>query len=200
MRKQKRPPEPDVLKNNAATWNQEWVAKLAKTPGASFSWHQREGISVRDRFLPLLREMNQGHCSFCDGYPMEGSSKEPVEHFKPKNGDGFPEEAFTWGNLYYACEYCQSSKLQDWDDKLLRPDSNDYSCARYFDFDSTNGVMRANPAAEAPDQDRASTTIRLYGLDDPVRQRRRREELRKWQRSTEKEIDLWPYRDFLELA
>ncbi len=196
MRKQTRPPEPQVLRDNAVHWNADWAAKVAANPGTSFYWHEHRRQSVRGLILPVLREMNQGHCSFCDCYPLEDRSKEPIEHFKPKKR--YPEVAFTWANLYYTCEFCQGAKREKWDDSLLRPDDPDYSCDRYFDFDHTNGAMRANPAAEAPDQRRADVTIALYDLDNPARRRQRRLALEDRRENPGKNIDLCSYRSYIE--
>jgi uncharacterized protein (TIGR02646 family) len=131
---------------------------------------------------------------------LEDRSTEPIEHFKPKSDPRFYAEAYAWENLYYCSERCQSSKGERWDDFLLRPDAADYGFERYFAFDFTTGEIRANPCADPADQARAEITIRMYGLDTQQRRRCRRAELRRWQRSHERHLDEWAYRDFLDMA
>jgi uncharacterized protein (TIGR02646 family) len=144
--------------------------------------------------------MTQGHCAFCDCFPLDDRSKEPIEHFKPKSDPRFYADAYAWDNLYYCCDCCQSTKGERWDDRLLRPDAADYSFERYFLFDYTTGEIKANWLAGAADQARASATIEHYGLDLPEKRRSRCLELRKWQRSSERDLDEWAYRDFLDPA
>lgn len=144
--------------------------------------------------MPSLREQTQRHCAFCDGYPIEGISNETIEHFQPKAL--FPSFAYTWTNLYYCCDACQTAKGTKWDASLIRPDEADYTFGHYFEFDFTTGEMRPNVLASEADQQRAATTIRMYGLDSPARRRNREEELRKASKNPV-DIDVRPYRDFL---
>jgi uncharacterized protein (TIGR02646 family) len=200
MRKQTRTAEPEVLANNAQKWNDDWADKVNNQGKTSkdFNWHQVGKTSVRDLVVPVLREMNQGHCCFCDCYGLEACSKEPVEHFRPKMK--FPHLAFTWSNLYYICDRCNNSKLEQWDDQvsLIAPDEADYAFDSFFDFDHTNGQMRPSLLADVAKQERADLTIRFYDLDSSVRRRYRREEMRKWLKSDQTELDLHSYRDYLE--
>jgi len=198
MRRQTRPPKPEILEQHGERWSRQWAELRAKNPNARFQWYQAEGQTARDWCLPALKEMTQGHCAFCDAFPLEDRSKEPIEHFKPKSEPRFYADAFAWDNLYYCCERCQGSKGERWDDGLLRPDAADYSFERYFVFDYTTGEMKANPCANPADQARAKITIRIYGLDTPQRRRCRSLELRQWQRSDERVLDDWAYRDFLD--
>ena len=198
MRKQTRPPIPEILQKYGERWTRQWLELRAKNPSAAFHWYQAEGKSARMWLLPKLREMTQGHCAFCDCFPLDDRSKEPIEHFKPKSDSRFYGEAYAWDNLYYACDCCQSSKGERWDDRLLRPDADGYTFEKYFQFDYTTGEIKANCLASAEDQARASATIELYGLDLSEKRRARSLELRKWQRSTERHLDEWAYRDLLD--
>jgi uncharacterized protein (TIGR02646 family) len=200
MRKQTRPPIPDILQKHGERWTRQWIELRAKNASAAFHWYQVEGKSAREWLLPQLKVMPQGHCAFCDCFPLDDRSQEPIEHFKPKTDPRFYAEAYAWDNLYYCCDCCQSSKGEQWDDRLLRPDAEDYSFSRYFMFDYTTGEIKANCLANAPDQTRATVTIELYGLDLAAKRRSRCLELRKWQRSSERDLDLWAYRDFLDTA
>ena len=200
MRKQNRPSEPDVLRENAAQWNADWArkVKVENKKSKDFHWHQRNNQSVRDLILPALQEMNQRHCSFCDAFPLLGQSLEPIEHFKPKIT--FPEEAFSWSNLYYCCEHCQNSKKSVWNSSFLRPDASDYEFDVYFEFDHTTGQMRPNQSSDEKAQTRARETINAYDLDGKSRRDRRKRRLRAWQRSLGGSLDDESDRDFLEAA
>lgn len=197
MKKQTRPSEPEVLQQNAAKWNAAWASLRARNPSASFTWYKVEGKSAREWILPTLREMNDAHCSFCDAFPLEATTNEPIEHFKPKSNPRFHNEAFSWTNLYYSCVFCQSQKGEHWNDLLLAPDSAEYHFHHYFIFDFTTGGIAPNPTASIVMQERARITIEMYGLDLDPRRRMRREEARKWSRSTDQEIEKWAYRDFV---
>lgn len=134
-----RTPAPAVLLDYGPQWTQQWIERRQQNPAADFRWYQHEKRSVREWLLPALREMSDGHCSFCEAFPLEGQSNEPIEHFRPKSA--FPEHAYEWKNLYYCCETCQSSKGDRWDDGLLAPDAPDYRWADWFEFDYTTGSM-----------------------------------------------------------
>ncbi|MBL8855388.1 MAG: TIGR02646 family protein [Planctomycetaceae bacterium] len=200
MRKQSRPNPPLVLEANAAKWNAQWVAKKRANPAASFDWYQFEGRSVREYLVPDLRNMNQGHCSFCDWFPLEVSSNEPIEHFRPKSREEFLEQAFEWRNLYYCCELCNTSKREQWRDELLAPDSDDYLFDKYFEFDFTTGEIKPNAYANPTDQIRALATIELFGLNKNSRPKYRQLALRNWSRTTDPVLDDFPFRDFIDLG
>jgi len=199
VRKQIRSEEPQVLKKNADKWNSRWRDLRAKNPSAKFSWYQHQGRSLRDWILPHLREMNQSHCSFCDSFPIEATSNEPIEHFRPKSHPEFAEQAYSWANLYYCCEKCQSSKREKWNEHLLRPDDFEYSFSRYFVYDFTTGQISPNPKATPLDQRRAAVTIELYGLDNASRRRLRRLALKHWGDSKQPDALEFPYRDYIEM-
>jgi uncharacterized protein (TIGR02646 family) len=198
MRKQTRPPIPKILAEHGPEWSRQWTDLRARNPSASFQWYQTGGKTAREWLLPDLKSMTQDHCAFCDSFPLDDRSKEPIEHFKPKSDPRFYAEAYGWENLYYCCDRCQSSKGEQWDDRLLRPDAADYAFERYFLFDYTTGEIKPNCVASPADQECARVTISLYGLDRGPKRRARCLELRKWQRSDERRLDEWAYRDFLE--
>ncbi|MCA9063596.1 MAG: TIGR02646 family protein [Planctomycetaceae bacterium] len=198
MRKQQRPPIPAVLEEHSEKWNKQWKQRKQENPSATFQWYQHQGRAARDWILADLREMTQGHCAFCDGFPLENTSGEPVEHFRPKSDERFFHLAYSWENLFYCCEACQKCKREQWDDDLLKPDAVDYEFETYFQFDFTTGAIEPNRFSTPDAQRRASVTIAMYGLDSEVRQRHRRLELRKWQKcGTDEDLNDFAYRDFL---
>lgn len=199
MRKFQRAEEPEVLQANHHRWTMQWGERNQENPGARFSWYQFEGRSAREHILPSLAAQTAEHCSFCDAFPVRGVSNETVEHFRPKSR--YPELAYSWSNLYYCCDACQSAKGEKWDDLLINPDADDFACSRYFEFDFTTGEIKPNAMSGVQDQQRAIKTIELYGLDSPHRRRNRMREMRKMTRTDNSllEVQLWAYRDFLGL-
>ena len=203
MRKQLRPAPPDEFRQHSDKWNSQWADLRTRNPAASFSWYAVGNRSSREIALPVLREMNQGHCSFCDVFPLDDRSSEPIEHFKPKTRPEFHREAFSWDNLFYCCEFCQKTKRERWDTEFppLRPDDPEYLFHRYFRFVYSTGAIEPNPLlkASSPDEwERARVTIDFYGLDKPARNRRRLQALRMWSKASGRILDDHPYRDFLE--
>lgn len=198
MKKQTRPAEPEVLSKHASQWNEQWSSLKATNPTAKFNWYQVNGRSARDWVLPELRKMNESHCSFCDSFPLEASSNEPVEHFRPKSDARFYDQAYSWTNLYYSCEFCQRAKGEKWSDLLLAPDADDYAFSEYFMFDFTTGAISPTPGISPDKKERAQTTIDLYGLDREPRRRFRLMVARNWLKSTDQEIDSWAYRNFVQ--
>lgn len=199
MKKQTRPAEPEALRKNASKWNETWISLRANNPSAKFTWYQFGGRSAREWILPALRKMNECHCSFCDAYPLEAITNEPIEHFRPKSDPRFHGDAYSWSNLYYSCDFCQRSKGEKWNDLLIAPDAIEYHFQDYFMFDFTTGAVVPNPRASAEFRERAKITIALYGLDLEPRRRMRLVEARKWSKSVGQEIDSWAYRNFVNL-
>lgn len=196
MRKLTRPPAPDFLQINAQTWNTNWVQRREQNPTAKFQWAQFQSQPVNQLLREPLAAMTDEHCAFCDRFTVE---PETIEHFKPKSDPRFMNLAYEWTNLYFCCGGCQSSKRERWDDRLLQPDSEDYDFRRYFEFDYTTGQIRPNCMASPDDQARASITIQLYDLDSQKRRRYRRIELEKWRKEST-DVNLFAYRDYLEVA
>ncbi len=199
MRKFQRADAPEILREHHERWTTQWMELSQSNPRAQFSWYDFGGQSAREHILPSLAEQTAEHCSFCDAFPVQGVSKETVEHFRPKSR--FPELAYTWSNLYYCCDACQCAKGEKWDELLIKPDADDFSCSRYFEFDFTTGEIKPNAMSGVEDRQRAIKTIELYSLDSPHRRRNRIQEMRKMSRTDSSllEVQLWAYRDFLGL-
>ena len=185
-----------ALRENCDRWNEQWVARCSASTTPTFRWYQVDGKTARDHILEALRNQTQRHCSFCDAFPVAGVTNEPIEHFRPKNQ--FPSYAYTWTNLYYCCNACQSAKGEKWDERLLHADSAEFEFSRYFEFDFTTGQIRPDPFATDPDQKRAQVTIELYSLDSSHRRSNRLDELRNYDKNSE--IDRWAYRDFVGMG
>ena len=199
MRKQTRPTAPDLLREHSERWSREWAELRQQNPSATFQWRKIDGKPVRELLLPILREMTQEHCAFCDYFQFDVVSPETVEHFKPKSRPEFYDHVYAWGNLYYCCSRCQSAKGEKWDDRLLRPDDPEYLFEKYFQRDYLTGEIHPNAVASIEIQECARATIDLYGLNRSPLCRERKTKLREWQRSNSRhELDSWSFRDFLE--
>lgn len=200
MRKFARAGEPAICTENSAKWNAQWVERRKSKPGAPFSWYVIDAKSAREHLLPHLHAQSEGHCCFCDAFPVGGVSNETIEHFRPKSK--FPELAYTWTNLYYCCDACQNAKREQWDELLLHADAAEYSFSRYFEFDFTTGGVKPNPLASEEDQRRAMITVKLYDLDSSARRRNRLDEAEKYAKCQPGEIphQRWAYRDYLGLS
>ncbi len=197
MRKQIRGKCPSPLIEKGETWTTTWEKRSAE--GGNWNWPTFEKEKLNLLLVPLLRDQNQNHCSFCDGYPLAVTSPETIEHFRPKGSELFPELAFTWDNLFYCCQECQTHKRETFDEALLKPDTDDFKFSKYFIFDFTAGEILPNPVAADSDKNRASKTIEIYGLNKGSRPLHRLQELRRG-RSADFPLDHLPYRDFIEAA
>ncbi|HLH55679.1 MAG TPA: retron system putative HNH endonuclease [Verrucomicrobiae bacterium] len=193
MRKFQRLASPSFLSEKWEQWGRDWEDRRSTNPRATFHWHGIDGEPVNQKLLPTLKAQVQGHCSFCDHFPVCPPSTDTIEHFRPKTR--FPREAFQWENLFYCCNHCQK-KGERYDDALLRPDGSDYVFDRFFIYDFTTGRIEPNPLASPVDQNRALITIDLYLLNEGHPSLRKRE-LRERAARPADSLDDFAYRDFV---
>lgn len=131
-----------------------------------FRWPVVDRRPLNQHLMPPLEQMVEGHCAYCDGWPLDETGYASIDHFQPKAT--FPELAFAWDNLYHACQRCQQpphGKGSTWSADLLRPDAPGYSFERYFRYDVASGRLEPNPQASAADQRSAQVTIDTLGLN-----------------------------------
>jgi len=185
LRKLYRPEAPEILRENAARWTENYLERR------HFYWPKESYPSIREK----LGEMTQTHCAFCDG-PLGVESRETVEHFRPKSQ--FPELAYTWDNLFPCCDVCQSSKREAFHELLLKPDAREYRFSRYFMVDYRTGAIEASAIADETGQQSARITVGLYGLNSPARKRARLRELEYYRSKDNPVLDDYSYRFFLE--
>ncbi len=216
MEKINRPPLSDIptlkkLEDNWEQWGQELKeyqdSKGKKErAGQQFSW--REGIAKDLR--PALENLTDGHCSFCDGFPIGETVEPPIEHYHPK-GD-FPLQAYQWENLFYCCTDCNSEanrhKVFEF---TLKPDEADYEFKSYFYFDLESGELLVYEHLERDKPEeykRANSFLKRYGINSP-----KRKEIRKglfndvknyfqnpYNPTDSRERKLWKYRYIYDFA
>lgn len=171
-----RPASPQWLEEHWQEWGQEYATKLQQDRRYQFNWKQWKGERVNLRLLPLLNGMTEGHCAYCDCFPMDVGTDATIDHFKPKIQ--FPEEAYHWLNLYLCCRLCQQKDDAHFHEDLLRPDEDGYRFERYFIYSYRDGTIDANPAASDGDRRRALLTIRHLKLNGRALPTARRRALR----------------------
>ena len=207
MRPSVRAAVPEPLAEHGAAWCQEFVQRRNADPVYRFQWKQHRGQYVNRLLRDPLSAMTQAHCAYCDGFPLDDTSYQTIDHFLPKAS--YPELVYAWENLYLACVKCQEEKARNFDihvdratyrDELLRPDEPDYRFERYFLFNYQNGDIEPNPGASALDQERARYTIRSLGLNEGGRSRSRKRILGWFAERPDAgaSLDDWPYRFLLE--
>jgi uncharacterized protein (TIGR02646 family) len=198
MMKLNRPPAPEFLQRYYKKWGREFAEKRKNNPTYTFNWKMYKGKRV-DQFLrQILDDMNRSHCTFCDSYPLGPSAEQTIEHFRPKSK--YPRLAYVWHNLFLACNVCQKAKGEQFDKKLLKPDTEDYQFDTYFIVNYKTGKIEVNSSANFESQERAAMTIRMYGLNNYGRPHSRLRERKKYQELSSKEyrLDDFSYRFFVE--
>ncbi len=186
MRLFRRAPIPAELELHANALTAEWLRRIeASGPGNPPTWTwgpMRGGRTVRDHILPVLKRQTDSHCSYCDLYPVAPSSPETVDHFRPKGRRRWPELAYDWGNLFFACAACQSEKRERFDEHALKPDAPDYRWQDFFRFNTITGEIVPRPGIDEHARARAEATIELFGLNRRGRPRARRNAYHAWVR------------------
>ena len=195
MMKIERLPAPDFLSEKSEKWGIRYKERRDQNPNALFFWTRHNNQRINLLLLPILMRMTQDHCSFCDGFPVETVSANSIEHFRPKTL--FPLFAFVWENLFYCCSKCQESKLERFDEKLLKPDISDYSFEYYFQYDTKTGEIIPNPDRLENDVQRAEKTIEFYGLNEYGRPKARKRTIRQFLDSGNPFLNEFPYRFIL---
>jgi len=121
-----------------------------------------------------LEGMQGRRCAYCEGPISEGNRH--IEHFHQKGRD--PTLTFAWDNLFGSCnrkESCGKHKdrCAPYPPTIpIKPDIEDPE--RYLVF-SPDGSISPRKNISATEQHRATQTIRLFNLDQPLQQTRRRE-------------------------
>ena len=165
MRPQKRLKCP-APPNKVEHWTRLWLATLERNPNAQFHWpNMAKKRTLSELFRPVLEQMTQNHCSYCDGFPLGALSMKTIDHFRPRTR--FPELAFAWANLFLACQRCQMLKSDQFKEILLKPDERGYRFRDYFVYYTLSGDLQPDYTRPAEIQERAAETIRCFQLNAP---------------------------------
>lgn len=165
MRKFTRGDAPDFLIDRWRAWGYRYTNNRRRNPVFNFQWATYQGIRINKLLKPLLAELTDDHCSYCDNFPIR-SKEDSIDHFKPKSIPAYYALVCQWENLYYCCQNCQQYKLEQYNQQLLRPDSNDFSFNDYFIYSYNSHELKPHPALTASVRRKAQTTIDIFGLND----------------------------------
>jgi hypothetical protein len=109
--------------------------------------------------------MTAYRCSYCDGYPLNATGKDEIDHFCPKSHEVFYELVCAWENLFLICSRYNAAKRDRWEPALLRPDDVDYAFDRYFVFRFDSAALEPAPGITEGDLHRALQTIAILELN-----------------------------------
>ena len=170
MRKVRRLPQPESLKNHSVRWTEELMEEIKKQGAYAKVDDSFKNKYRQDDVKETLEEMYKGHCCYCESI-VGTSSYGRIEHLKPKSLPAFYQCSFDWDNLHWCCEvYNTSYKKAKWDfdNPILDPAGDDIE--KYLRLNLTTGVYE-----EIGKNKRAHTTIEHTGMnrDSLVRARRR---------------------------
>lgn len=110
-----------------------------------------------------LHEMQGGSCVYCECHLSVGNQH--VEHFWARSR--YPEQTFSWENLFLSCEYgqhCGRYKGGRDASGLIKPDEED---PEHFLQFWENGEATARQGLDERDRERAERTIEMLNLNAP---------------------------------
>ena len=203
MMPMKRPQEaPRHLAENAARWSLDYASHKRADPAHKFRWPdvslEGQRVPLNRYLLAILLAATANHCAYCDGFPVGETSRETIDHFRPKGLERFFHLAFDWENLFPACDKCQDEKKDRFEEGLLKPDTTGYDFDAYFDFNAKTGELEPNRRARPEDQARAQLTIATFGLNSAARCASRRRHFERHYRDvvalSREDLDDLPYR------
>ena len=103
-------PEPQVLSDYSTHWGEEYKESLENGDSSRPARYRRR--DVRD----ALREETMGKCAYCESR-FEHVAYLHIEHILPKRR--FPLLVCEWSNLTLACQVCNTSKGDYYDEAAL---------------------------------------------------------------------------------
>ncbi len=160
-----RGPAPTLLATHGQSVGADYAARRGADPAFEFRWPRRDGQSLYDEAHAGVSAMTDQHCAYCDGFPLDATGREEVDHFKPKSRPEFYPLVCDWTNLFLCCTACNGAKREQWDADLLRPDAPGYAFEAYFEYRFDTGELRPASTASAEAQRRAGRTIEILDLN-----------------------------------
>jgi uncharacterized protein (TIGR02646 family) len=167
MQECRRGAAPELLAQHGPEIGAEYACRRREDPNFRFRWPQRGGQKLYDIARAALAAMTAQRCSYCDGYPLNATGKDEIDHFRPKTHEDFYELVCAWENLFLVCTSCNRAKRDQWESSLLRPDDPEYSFDRYFLFNFETGELKPAPDIAAPERHRVQRTIEILDLNRP---------------------------------
>lgn len=137
MRAVKRPEIPQSLKQNADKWTKDLLEEInrvgvyAKVPDKYKNKYNQTDVKK------LLAQMYKNHCCYCEGMLGEQTYGR-IEHLRPKALPRFYDLTFSWDNLHWCCERCNTKKGNKWNEEnpILDPAKDQISKYLRIDIDS----------------------------------------------------------------
>ena len=157
MHKVNRTSQPKILSDNSEKWTSELIDQIKINNGE----YSKVSDKYKNRYnhpeiKQSLKNMYNGCCCYCEG-AVSLVSYGAIEHFKPKSI--YPNLSFSWDNLHYCCNICNTTyKRTQWNDLLLDPSKDDIS--QYLSFNIQTGEYEAVNGNE-----RGKETIRITGIN-----------------------------------
>jgi uncharacterized protein (TIGR02646 family) len=189
-------PHPDTQKPRWETVGDDYAQRRSEKPGHQFRWPSVDGKRLNKHLVPLLDILTDAHCAYCDNYPLR-DHEDSIDHFLPKSNPAFYTLVCQWENLYLSCGSCQKSKREQYVPALLRPDEFHYSFSRFFVYNYRTHQILANPGATADEQNRATITIAVFGLNNTGHCIARRHAVERYEKTMDPDLSDFSYRFML---
>ena len=161
--------EPQILKENAKDWTEEYLSYIRR--GGKIPEQVKKRYADKTIKKQLMEETH-GKCAYCES-KFSHVCPGDIEHILPKNPDAHPELYVTWSNLTVACEICNRSGKKDYNndnEPLINPYVDDIS-DMIFSFGSILYPFQGNR--------RGLLTINILDLNRVSLIERRREAINK---------------------
>jgi uncharacterized protein (TIGR02646 family) len=197
MRPFTRTDSPDFLQKNSQKWGENYAKRKSEKPSFDFKWKTFKKQKVNQLLLPTLKAQTQSHCSYCDFFPPR-IADETIDHFQPKGNALYFHKAYHWENLYFSCANYQRTKMENFDDALLRPDALDFSFERYFILNFSTFEINPNPKAIPEDQEKAAISIRIFGFNHTGQLIARRHSFERYNAITTPDLEDFAFRFIFE--
>jgi uncharacterized protein (TIGR02646 family) len=148
----------------------QYIDRTTEAGEALRKW-AKDGKTLATWFHECVRPAGEpNNCAYCDGI-LGVTSSETIDHFIPCHFDRI--FGLAWTNLYPACQACNTDfKGRDWSCKLLRPDVDPVE--DWIAFDPADGRLYPAPEYDRRIRARVRLTIRIFGLNAPIRCQSRR--------------------------
>jgi len=188
---------PECLVKKSKDWTKKLIEKR-KIKKNYWNWHRYNNKNVEHILIENLSVLTNFCCSYCGIYPlMQNVGSRSIDHFKPKSK--FPELAFEWTNLFVVCEDCQKIKKDSYPQiEPIKPDNLEYDFDYWFEINWKNNFIEPNKIRNDTEKNIAQTTIEWLGLNKGFRPKIRFEELKKYKKNANLDIEIYSYKYFLE--